>query len=47
VSPLAGAKEALVAICIQMGKIRQQLNVSEGIVLMNDIIAGTNFEEDL
>jgi len=47
VSPLAGAQEALVAICIQMGKICQPLNVSEGVALMNDIIPGTQFEEDL
>jgi len=47
VSPLAGAKEALVAICIQMGKIRQPLNVLEGIMLMNDIITGTKFKEEL
>jgi len=47
VPSLTGTKEALVAICIQMGKIRQPLNVTEGIVLMNDIIAGTNFKEEL
>ena len=45
--PLASTEEALVAICIQMGKIQQPLNVSEGIALMNNIIAGTKFEEDL
>jgi hypothetical protein len=47
VSPLVGAEDALVVICIQMGKIRQPLNVSEGIALMNDMIVGTTFEEEL
>ena len=36
-SPIADAEESLVEICIQMGKIRQPLNVREGVALMNDI----------
>ena len=44
-SPLAEAEEALVQICIQMGKIRQPLNVNEGVKLMNDLIKDTHFEE--
>ena len=37
-SPLAAAEEALVAITIQMGMIRQPLTVNEGIQLMNSFI---------
>ena len=37
-SPLADAEGVLVVSCIQMGKIRQPLNVAEGIALINDMI---------
>ena len=46
-SPIANAEEALVEICIQMGKIRQPLNVLEGVALMNDMIKGTPYEDVL
>ena len=36
-SQLANAETALVEICIQMGKIRQPLNCTETIELMNNI----------
>jgi hypothetical protein len=40
-SPVEAAEEAFFQICIQMGKIRQPLNVAEAIALMNDIIRDT------
>ena len=46
-SPLADAEEILVVLCIQMGKIRQPLNVTEGITLVNDMIEGTQMQEAL
>ena len=46
-SPLADAEEILVVLCIQMGKIRQPLNVAEGIALVNDMIKGTKMQEAL
>ena len=46
-SPLAGAEETLVVLCIQMGKIRQPLNLTEGIALMNDMIKDTQMQEAL
>jgi len=44
---LLEATEALIEICIQMGKICQALNVTEGVALMNDIIDGTCHEAAL
>ena len=44
---LLEAAEALIEICIQMGKICQALNVTEGVALMNDIIDGTCHEAAL
>jgi hypothetical protein len=41
-SPLVDAENALVHICIQIGKIRQPLNCTEAIQLMNNLIEGTN-----
>ena len=46
-SPVAEVEETLVAICIQMGKIRQPLNVTEGILLMNDLIMNTTYQDRL
>jgi len=46
-SLLEEAEEALVQICIQMGKIRQPLNVTERVALMNNLIDGTPFQEAL
>ena len=44
-SPLAEVEESIVAVCIQMGKMRQPLTCVKGIVLVNDLIRGTNFAE--
>ena len=41
------AERALVELCIQMGKIRQPLNVTEGIEVMNNLIEGTEVQQDL
>jgi hypothetical protein len=46
-SPLADAETALVQICIQMGKIRQPLNCTEAIQLMNNLIEGTDTQKAL
>ena len=46
-SPLADAEALLVTISIQMGIIRQPLNVTEGIQCMNDLIKGTDHAEAL
>ena len=46
-SPLAGTKEALVELCIQMGNICQPLTVTEGLKLMNDLIAGTDLQRNM
>jgi len=46
-SLLEAAGEALVQICIQMGKICQPLNVTEDVALMNNLIDGTPFQEAL
>lgn len=45
VSPLQAAEMGLVAICIQMGNIRQPLSCSEGISLMQDLIKDTQHQE--
>ena len=44
-SPLAGAEKALVAICIQTGKIRQPLNCTDAIELMNNLIQDTDSQK--
>ena len=46
-SPLADAKKVLVAICIQMGKIRQPLNCTEAIELMTNLIQDTDSQRAL
>jgi hypothetical protein len=46
-SPLQDAEMALVAICIQMGKIRQPLTCEEAIAIMNDLISETEMAESL
>ena len=46
-SPLADAEKALVEICIQMGKIRQPLNCSEAIELMNNLVEDTDSQKEL
>ena len=46
-SLLAGAEKALVAIGIQMGKIRQPLNCTEAIELMNNLIQDTDSQKAL
>ena len=40
--PLQDAEQALVEICIQMGKIHQPFNVTKAIELMNNIVDGTS-----
>ena len=44
-SPLAEVEESIVAVCIQMGKMRQPLTCVKGIALVNDLIRGTDFDE--
>jgi hypothetical protein len=46
-SPLQNAEMALVAICIQMGKIRQPITCDEAIAIMNDLISETEMAESL
>ena len=46
-SPLQNAEMALVAICIQMGKIRQPITCEEAIAIMNDLISETEMAESL
>ena len=46
-SPLAEAEAVLVTICIQIGVIRQPLNVNEGIKCMDDLLRGTDNAEAL
>jgi len=46
-SPLADAEKALVEICIQMGKIRQPLNCTEAIELLNNLIEDTDSQIEL
>ena len=46
-SPLHEAEQALVVICLEMGKIRQPLNCDEGTRLMNEMIKGTPAQDAL
>ena len=46
-SPLEQGETALVQICIQMGKIRQPLNCTEAIQLMNNLIHNTDTQATL
>jgi hypothetical protein len=46
-SPLPDAEKALVEICIQMGKIRQPLNCTDAIELMNNSIKDTDLQKEL
>ena len=46
-SPLEQVETALVQICIQMGKIRQPLNCTEAIQLMNNLICNTDTQAKL
>ena len=46
-SPLEEAEAALIAICIQMGKISQPLNCTEAVKSMNDLIEGTATQQAL
>jgi hypothetical protein len=46
-SPLQAAEQALVEICIQMGKIRQPLNVTEAIALMNNLVDRTSIQQNI
>ena len=47
VSPLASIEDAVVDIIIQMARIRQSLSPSKGLKLVNDMIEGTELQEDL
>ena len=46
-SPMAPIEEHIVALLSQMAKMRQPLNVSEGLSLANSLIEGTQWEEQL
>jgi hypothetical protein len=46
-SPLQDAEQALVEICIQLGKICQPLNVTKAIELMNNLVDRTPIQQDL
>jgi hypothetical protein len=46
-SPLDKVEEALVQICIQMGKICQPLSCTEAIALMNDMVENTKTKQKL
>ena len=46
-SPLAKIEEAIIAICIQMGRFRQPLETNEGISLANSLIEGTEVQKGL
>ncbi len=46
-SPLAKVEEALVQICIQMGKICQPLSCFEAVALMNDMVEKTGTKQKL
>ncbi len=46
-SPMASIESHIVALMGQMAKLRQPLNVAEGLALANSLIEGTNWEEDL
>ena len=46
-SPMGQAEEALVQICIQMGKFRQPLSVAEAIASANDLIKNTAVGESV
>ena len=47
VSPLARIEDAVVDIIIQMARIRQSLSPSKGLKLINDMIDGTELQEEL
>ena len=44
-SPMAAAELPIVGVCIQMGKVRQPVNVTEAIVLANDLIKKTEHQD--
>ena len=46
-SPMAPIEEHIVALMVQMAKMRQPLNVSEGLALANSLVEGTKWEDDL
>jgi hypothetical protein len=46
-SPMAPIEEHIVPLLSQMAKMRQPLNVSEGLSLANSLIEGTKWEEEL
>ena len=46
-SPIEGAEESLVQICITMGNVRQPLTPTEGIQLMNSLIKDRDLQKDL
>ncbi len=46
-SPISDYEPTVVAMCVQMGHIRQPLNCSEGLMLMQDLIEGTTGQEAL
>ena len=46
-SPLISIEPQIVAILIQMAQIRQCLNPSEAVQLINSLIKGTQLQQDL
>ena len=44
-SPMAMAELPIVAICLQMGQVRQPVNVGEALVLANDLIKKTEHQD--
>jgi hypothetical protein len=46
-SPMAPIEEHIVASLSQMAKMRQPLNISEGLSLANSLIEGTKWEKEL
>jgi hypothetical protein len=46
-SPIQAAKESLIQICLTMGKVRQPLTPTEGILLMNSLIKDRQLQSDL
>ncbi|MFN9982066.1 MAG: hypothetical protein ACK53Y_19225, partial [bacterium] len=47
VSPMAPVEEYIVSLMQQMAKMRQPLNVSEGLSLSNSLVEGTEWENKI
>ena len=46
-SPIDAYEPTVVAMCVQMGQIRQPLNCMEGVLLMKDLIRGMDAKATL